>query len=81
MMVCISYFFNFLLAPQRPTRPDPRRSMVKGSGTGVEAGFISQKPVRAATSPPPERLKVKVVVKRPEKGPAGPGAGPKVKGP
>jgi hypothetical protein len=28
------HFLNFLLKPIRPTRPEPRSSMVEGSGTG-----------------------------------------------
>jgi len=28
------YFLNFLLTPISPTIPEPRRSMVEGSGTG-----------------------------------------------
>ncbi len=34
------YFLNFLLNPQRPTKPDARRSMVEGSGTDVVAEEI-----------------------------------------
>jgi len=29
------YLLNFFLNPRRPTTPDPRRSRVAGSGTGV----------------------------------------------
>jgi len=29
------YFLNFLLSPTSPSRPEPRRSMVAGSGTGA----------------------------------------------
>ncbi len=30
----VVYLFNFFLNPQRPSKPEPRRSMVAGSGTG-----------------------------------------------
>lgn len=33
---CLDYpFLNFLLNPARPSKPEPRRSMVAGSGTTV----------------------------------------------
>ena len=31
-------FLNFLLNPARPIIPEPRRSMVAGSGTGLVVG-------------------------------------------
>lgn len=35
LVIDVAYFFlNFLLNPARPIRPEPRRSMVVGSGTG-----------------------------------------------
>ena len=40
------YFLNFLHNPARPSNPEPRRSMVVGSGTGV----VSVKVVPAETS-------------------------------
>jgi hypothetical protein len=36
MMSRMSYFFSFLLAPRKPSKSQPMRSMVAGSGT--EAG-------------------------------------------
>ena len=33
-----NYFLNFLLNPVSPIRPEPRRSMVAGSGTAVDSG-------------------------------------------
>jgi len=43
------YEFTFLLNPQRPTRPDPRRSTVVGLGTGRGSGAESGK--RPGTGP------------------------------
>jgi len=34
------YFLNFLLNPTSPTRPEPRRSMVVGSGTPEMQGNV-----------------------------------------
>ncbi len=42
---CIeTYFLNFLLRPTSPTRPEPSRKMVEGSGMG-EAGAMNSTPL------------------------------------
>ena len=41
MPSCVDYpVYFFLPVPARAMRPEPKRSMVAGSGTGVDAGLI-----------------------------------------